>query len=293
MKKFLLSAAMLIAAIGMSATQAYYVAGNGGADATGKWCNGVNWDPSNAANAFVSGQIIFTDVPAGTWEFKVTNGTWNNAFGYGAVDIEASSKPLSDAGGNIQFTLTSTQDITISFDGTTIVVLGDFGSGDFDPQKDYSIMVRVYSTPGVDYPMQFIGNGVYEAKSVNLDAAFKIADTGYSPVNYGGDGSFVDPSVAYTLLKGAMGNLTLEAAGVYDVTVTIQTDWSAELSLTPATAVENVNAAAISTGNGTIFAEGEMQIFDLTGKNVTAQNGQLKGNYIVVVGGQSTKVNVQ
>lgn len=293
MKKFLLSAAMLIAAIGMSAAGSYYVAGNGGADGTGKWCNGINWNPSASVNAIIGGQIVFADVPAGTWEFKITDGTWNNAFGYDAVDLDASSKPLSNSGGNVQFTLTSTQDITVQFDGTNIIVLGNFGSSDFDPRKDYSIMIRVYSTPQVDNPMTFIGNGVYEAKSVNLDAAFKIADANYSPVNYGGDGSFVDPAEPYTLLKGSIGNLTLEATGIYDVTVTILADWSAELSLAPATAVENVTAAAISTANGTIFAEGEMQIFDLTGKNVTSQNGQLKGNYIVVVNGQSSKVNVQ
>lgn len=293
MKKFLLSAAMLIAAIGMSATGSYYVAGNGGADVTGKWCNGINWDPSASANAIIDGQIVFTDVPAGTWEFKITDGTWANNWGYDAVDIDASSKPLSNAG-NVQFTLTSTQDITVKFDGTNIIVLGNLGSSDFDPRKDYSIMVRVYSTPEVDNQMTFIGNGVYEAKSVNLDASFKIADANYSPINYGGDLSFVDPAEPYTLLKGSLGgDLNLETTGIYDVTVKILADWSAELSLAPATAVENVTAAAISTANGTIFAEGEMQIFDLTGKNVTSQNGQLKGNYIVVVNGQSSKVNVQ
>lgn len=293
MKKFLLSAAMLIAAIGMSAAGSYYVAGNGGADVTGKWCNGINWNPAASANAIIGGQIVFADVPAGSWEFKITDGTWDTSWGYDDVDIDASSKPLSNSGGNVQFTLTSTQDITVQFDGTNIIVLGNFGSSDFDPRKDYSIMVRVYSTPGVDVPMTFVGNGVYEAKSVNLDAAFKIADANYSPVNYGGDGSFVDPAEAYTLLKGSMGDLSLEAPGLYDVTVTILADWSAELSLAPATAVENVNAAAVSSANGTIFADGEMQIFDLTGKNVTSQNGQLKGNYIVVVNGQSSKVNVQ
>lgn len=293
MKKFLLSAAMLIAAIGMSAAGSYYVAGNGGADGTGKWCNGINWDPAASANAIIGGQIVFADVPAGTWQFKITDGTWNTSWGYDDVDIDASSKPLSNSGGNVTFTLTSTQDITVQFDGTNIIVLGNFGSSDFDPRNDYSIMVRVYSTSQVDHPMTFIGNGVYEAKSVNLDAAFKIADANYSPVNYGGDGSFVDPAEPYTLLKGSIGNLTLEATGIYDVTVTILADWSAELSLAPATAVENVTAAAVSSANGTIFADGEMQIFDLTGKNVTSQNGQLKGNYIVVVNGQSSKVNVQ
>lgn len=63
MKKFLLSAAMLIAAIGMSAAGSYYVAGNGGADGTGKWCNGINWDPGAPANAIIGGQIVFADVP--------------------------------------------------------------------------------------------------------------------------------------------------------------------------------------------------------------------------------------
>src|SRR5574344_1945235 len=150
MKKFLLSAAMLIAAIGMSEAASYYVAGNGGTAVTGKWCNGIDCELG-----------VFANVPAGTWKFKITDGTWKKSWGYGDVDIDASSKPLSNSGGDVEFTLTSTQDITVKFDGTNIIVLGNFGSSDFDPRNDYSIMVRVYSTPGVDVPMTFVGNGVY------------------------------------------------------------------------------------------------------------------------------------
>ncbi|MGN1131213.1 MAG: DUF4573 domain-containing protein, partial [Ruminococcus sp.] len=48
-------------------------------------CNGVNWDPASPLNLMTLGEdevysITYTNVPAGTYDFKVTtNGAWDNA----------------------------------------------------------------------------------------------------------------------------------------------------------------------------------------------------------------------
>jgi hypothetical protein len=61
----------------------------------------------------------FTKVPAGTYEFKVTQGDWNKtAYGYGA--LATSYKNVADKDGNIQVTFAETQDLTVTFQGSTI-----------------------------------------------------------------------------------------------------------------------------------------------------------------------------
>ena len=59
--------------------EAYYVAGSAGL------C-GVEWDPGAAANKMTKGSdgiytITYTGVAAGNYEFKVTDGTWDNSWG--------------------------------------------------------------------------------------------------------------------------------------------------------------------------------------------------------------------
>lgn len=61
----------------------------------------------------------FTKVPAGTYEFKVTQGDWNKtSYGYGA--LATSYKNVADKDGNIQVTFAETQDLTVTFQGSTI-----------------------------------------------------------------------------------------------------------------------------------------------------------------------------
>jgi hypothetical protein len=59
-------------------------------------------------------------------------------------------------------------------------------------------------------------------------------------------------------------------------------------------AVENVTIANVYTEGGLVVAEGEFQIFTVTGQNVTAQNGNLaQGAYIVKVANATAKVIVK
>lgn len=59
-------------------------------------------------------------------------------------------------------------------------------------------------------------------------------------------------------------------------------------------AVENVTVVNVYTEGGLVVAEGEFQIFTVTGQNVTAQNGNLaQGAYIVKVANATAKVIVK
>lgn len=65
----------------------------------------------------------------------------------------------------------------------------------------------------------------------------------------------------------------------------------------PVVAVEETQAAAINiyADHGTIYCEGEVEfkVYNLIGEDVSAQNGSLKGLFIVLAGNTATKVLVK
>jgi len=110
-------------------TQTYYVAGDG---STGNpnWCDGKSWD---AAGSVMSGNpagITFKNVPAGTYAFKVTNGSWLQNWGGSAVAEECRVPGVEAGGDNVVFTIPETADITITFDGTNIKLYSSVGFGE-------------------------------------------------------------------------------------------------------------------------------------------------------------------
>ena len=100
-------------------TKGLFVAGNGTVEGSeGKWCNGADW--STTASPMTNGSITFEKVPAGNdYQFKVTDGTWDNLWGFANRD-EGGSNVLLASGGNdntnIKFALNSVSDVTISMD---------------------------------------------------------------------------------------------------------------------------------------------------------------------------------
>ena len=115
MKKFTLIFATLFIAI--SAFADYYVAGSS------SLC-GSNWSNNDAKNkmTLTNGVYVksYANVPAGSHEFKITNGTWNNAKGYNKVDAATSTPGYSGQGdGNISFVLANSTNITISYNEST------------------------------------------------------------------------------------------------------------------------------------------------------------------------------
>ena len=89
------------------------------------------------------------------------------------------------------------------------------------------------------------------------------------------------------------GDLTLGTDNQYTITGWGDTDgtWST-YNPTPV-GVSETELMELYADNGTIYASGNLEIFTLTGLNVTSQNGNLKGAYIVKVDGKVSKIMVK
>ena len=120
-------------------TSAYLVRGNGGSDATGIWCGGIEWtnDDSpvnNMTDADKDGiyEVTYKNVPAGTWNFKVV-GTTEGWMGSDFLDTKNSSAGYTTApyDGNIGFTLNAPADVTIKFNTLTGKIIVTTPSGSF------------------------------------------------------------------------------------------------------------------------------------------------------------------
>ena len=89
------------------------------------------------------------------------------------------------------------------------------------------------------------------------------------------------------------GDLTLGTDNQYTITGWGNTDgtWST-YNPTPV-GVSETELMELYANNGTIYASGNLEIFTLTGLNVTSENGNLKGAYIVKVDGKVSKIMVK
>jgi len=102
-------------------TTGFSIAGNGVAG--NPWVCGLNWQAAGCELGETN-SITFESVPAGSYAFKITNGTWEKHWGGAYVDAKASTPGYAtDIDGNVAFKIAETADITISFDGKAIVFL--------------------------------------------------------------------------------------------------------------------------------------------------------------------------
>ena len=238
MKKRLLWLAMaLFVSTGLMA-QSWYLAGSSTSGDSG-WLDGKNWDASGTAMTD-NGDGTFsysTTVQAGTYEFKVTNGTWDTSYGYDNVNSIASTSGYENAGGNVKFTISEQADITISLNpeaadnekitltssipfGQAVItvwtVVGDAAlcGSDWDPADANNDMAEDAETPG-------IWTKTYENFEVNADnAGTVISFKAVANHNY---------SVG-EVPQGEGNNATLtlpEETGIYNITLTLNTgDWT-------------------------------------------------------------------
>ncbi|MEE0264605.1 MAG: hypothetical protein UD936_03165, partial [Acutalibacteraceae bacterium] len=171
----------------------YTVAGDAG-------LTGEAWNPAANGMADEDGDgvytITFADVPAGSYSFKVTDGTWNNSWGVGTD--------------NYSITLTAQADVTINFDSATkeITVVSD-GLGEFE--LEYIAVVgngegawlngEDWNTATTTNILTQVARGVWTITYKNVAASddyqFKfIANGGYT-YNWTSDGVFdgqINPS---------------------------------------------------------------------------------------------------
>jgi len=112
--------------IRLNVTPVYFIVGNGD-ESHGDWCNQKGWwtDDANSRLDATTLSKTYTALPAGTYEFKLTNGKWKGDGGTvwaaNAVDNESSSRGYRGAGeeANIEFDLQAATDVTISFNPET------------------------------------------------------------------------------------------------------------------------------------------------------------------------------
>ncbi|MCI7337103.1 MAG: hypothetical protein MSH41_00665 [Bacteroidales bacterium] len=121
MKKLTFLLCALVCAGALSA-QTYYIAGN---DALMGVTSCESWKP--ACLALTDGSYTFQKLPAGNdYQFKITNGTWDQKWGFDALNTDCSNVTCSDVDGdnhNIGFALTDAlNDVTITFDGSKICI---------------------------------------------------------------------------------------------------------------------------------------------------------------------------
>lgn len=89
------------------------------------------------------------------------------------------------------------------------------------------------------------------------------------------------------------GDLTFGSNNLYTITGWGGLDgtWST-YNPTPV-GVNQTELIDVYANNGTVYASGNLEIFTLTGLNVTSENGNLKGAYIVKVDGKVSKIMVK
>ena len=109
----------------------YYLTGDG------DWTGGAAWDPKAAL--LEDGKITIANLPAGTYAFKITNGSWNQNWGFESVDASCSNITVTGSDdGNVVFTTSSVGDVTIAFNGSVICVSTTADVVVPDPLKEFS-----------------------------------------------------------------------------------------------------------------------------------------------------------
>ena len=108
------------------------------------------------------------------------------------------------------------------------------------------------------------------------------------------------PSVTLTTtnVMQSVGSISIPSAAVYEIKLQnfdgaagVRVD---NVKFSSTTAIKNVTIDnSVYATNGTVYAEGEFQIFSVAGQNVTELNGQLNGIYVVKTAKGIQKVAVK
>ena len=161
--------------IRLNTSPVYYIAGNGDAS-RGDWCNQKNWwtdEPNSRLDATTLSKT-YTALPAGTYEFKLTNGKWvsdgGTVWAASAVNNETSSKGYRGNGdeANIEFDLQAPTDVTISFNPETGKISLVSSNGYF--------LSNVYSVVGVESLVGFNWD--------NMEASTEMTNNGDGTYTY-------------------------------------------------------------------------------------------------------------
>ena len=290
---------------------AWYIAGNGDVDAA--WVGGLSWDVAGVALAD-NGDGTYgyeTTVPAGTYQFKITNGKWYDPentpdginYGYTNIDAVASTSGYVDGGGNnVMFTIASEATITITLnpaamDDAKIILSSTVGFGEAVVDRwtlAGDVPFFAGSAWGFDAGNDLVETapGVWTKVYENVEVTSDMAGQTYL-YKVGANGGFdVDQ-------YPAQGNNTFTMpaeAGSYNITFTFNAEGERTLDfecvMNEPTSIDEAAAAVITAADGRIYCDKDFVIVNLAGQDVTAANGNLQGTYLVVAGDEVVKVMV-
>ena len=213
--------------IRLNVSPVYFIAGNGDESgaARGSWCNQKSWwqdEPNSRLDATTLSKT-YTSLPAGEYEFKITNGRWQDGGGTvwaaGDIDPETSSHGyIGNGTNNIKFYLDETDDITITFNPETEKISLVSANGSF-PCHVFTVVgqaellgVAAWDAAETAIELTAKGDGTYEyvLRDRNLTAAnyeYKIIG-GHA---WGGDWEFPSSNATVAIAED----------GVYDIVFTL------------------------------------------------------------------------
>ena len=180
---------------------------------------GVAWTPASAENALTDEdgdgvyEITYSNVAAGTYSFKVTDGTWNNAWGGSGTS-------------NYSFTLNSAADVTIKFtEATKAIEVVSTGMGSFVLKHmtvvgDVGLVGANWNPAAAEGVMTQDENGVWTITFSNVAAGqykYKFVANDNYTYNWTVEGYFNSSgnSVVDVENEGADVTLTIDVSG-YD-----------------------------------------------------------------------------
>ena len=150
----------------------YFIAGEG-VEGSGFACD-LKWNEKECP--LTDGTVTYTALPAGDYAFKITNGTWEQSWGY--WDLWDTYGFDGDVDNNVIFTLSTPSDVTIFFDGlylyVTITKSEDNGSSvEPEPTKNNYYLVGFIN--GADYgcALDYENMGEYKFVDGALTATFE------------------------------------------------------------------------------------------------------------------------
>lgn len=173
MKKLLLLAVSMLLTSSLFA-DTYYIAGDG--SASNNWCCGINWDP---AGCELVGNTKSFELAAGTYNFKVTDGTWGRNWGYTNVSTSSTAGYDDGGGNNVQFTLGTSATVTVAFDEiseqitlTSTAPFGPLVISSWTLVGDAALVGVAWDPTATENDLTFVG-GVYQITKtgVSLDPA--------------------------------------------------------------------------------------------------------------------------
>lgn len=196
--KYILAALLSLAGVQGVLAQ-YHIAGDG--SAANGWTCGENWNPSGCAMSQSRNVYVYDspELAAGTYLFRITNGTRDTTWGWSDVDSDKCTAIVADDGGddhNVEITLNEASKVKIIFNpnaaaGHKITVYAGitplYIRGDVNSWGDPSDWQGV-STDGINYTWEGTSLPTGNEGKTNLGGAFKIA----TAVNANGTWSWDD-----------------------------------------------------------------------------------------------------